>query len=84
MSLRLTPLNKFHEYLCGLNYYTDFNEDIYNAEVNEEEEDAKIPEELPEVPLTFENVDDYIRVWQSLFFVEAKAQIKKEELVEVE
>ena len=82
MSLRLAPLHNFHTYLCSLNYYEDFKEEIYNPEVEKEPKPQNTlteAEELEEVPLTFENAEKYIRIWRSLFYVEARSQIKREE-----
>jgi len=83
MSLRLAPLHKFQQYLCSLNYYEDFKEELFNPELDKNQEKKETPNELQEIPLTFENADEYIRIWKSLFFVEAKAQIKKAEALEV-
>lgn len=83
MSLRLAPLHNFHQYLCSLNYYEDFDEEIYNAELAEGQENKAKPNDLQEIPLTFDSPDDYIRIWKSLFHVESKAQVKKAEKLEV-
>lgn len=83
MSLRLAPLNKFHAYLCSLNYYDDFNEEQYNKELDENIEESTKPSDLQEIPLTFDNPEEYMRIWRNLFYVEAKAQIERSEQVEV-
>ncbi len=84
MTLRLAPLHKFHQYLCSLNYYEDFKEELFSAELDNGETAKKINPDLQDIPLTFENADEYIRIWKSLFFVEAKAQVKKAEKLEAE
>lgn len=83
MSLRLAPLHNFHQYLCSLNYYEDFEEELYNAESDKQQENKVKGNELQEIPLTFESPEDYIRIWKSLFYVETKGQIKKAEKLEV-
>lgn len=83
MSLRLPPLNKFHAHLCSLNYYEDFNEEQYNKELDDKIEEQTNPSDLQEIPLTFDNADEYMRIWRNLFYVEAKAQIERSEQVEV-
>jgi len=83
MSLRLAPLHNFHQYLCSLNYYEDFEEELYNAESDKQQENKVKGNELQEIPLTFESPEDYIRIWKSLFYVETKGQIKKAEKFEV-
>jgi len=83
MSLRLAPLHNFHQYLCSLNYYEDFSEELYNAESDKQQETKAKTNDLQEIPLSFENAEEYIRIWKSLFYVETKAQIKKAEKIEV-
>ena len=83
MSLRLAPLHNFHQYLCSLNYYEDFDEELYNAELDKQQENKAKVSELQEIPLSFENPEEYIRIWKLLFHVESKAQIKKAEKLEV-
>ena len=83
MTLRLAPLHNFHQYLCSLNYYEDFSEELYNAESDKQQENKAKVNDLSEIPLSFENPEEYIRIWKSLFYVETKAQIKKAEKIEV-
>jgi hypothetical protein len=48
----------------------------------EQEKPAKV-KGYHSVPLNFEDNDEYVDIWEPLFFLEAKAQIKKGELTEV-
>ena len=88
-------LDSFQKYLCSLNYFTDFKEDNdlvnKNMETDENEikrhasqlENQKEKEELSPVPIAFMDIEEYIKIWQNLFFLEAKAQIMKAKFLEV-
>lgn len=87
-------LDNFQQYLCVLNYYNDFEEEKFIINVRQEtdenadkieEKDIKInrDEDLCKVPNAFTDMKEYIKIWQSLFFLEAKAQIVKAKFLEV-
>lgn len=87
-------LDNFQEYLCLLNYYKDFEEenDIINVAMETDENAKKIEEtkeikeidrDLYAIPMSFYDAKEYIKIWQSLFFLEAKAQILKAKILEV-
>lgn len=88
-------LEAFQKYLCRLNYFTDFKEDndLMNKNPETDENDLKkhssqqISEnsnkELVSIPNNFMDLEEYIRIWQALFFLEAKAQIMKAKFLEV-
>jgi hypothetical protein len=87
-------LDNFQQYLCVLNYYKDFEEEKYIINVRQEtdenaekidEKNLKInnDEDLCKVPNSFTDIKEYIKIWQSLFYLEAKAQIVKAKFLEV-
>jgi hypothetical protein len=79
MTLNLEQLYKFHDYLCSLDYYQDFKEELYAPEIEDKRQEVEVKPKLREIPLTFDTVEAYKAAWQDLFFLEAKAQIKKAE-----
>lgn len=87
-------LDSFQKYLCSLNYFTDFKEDsdLMNKNLESDEnalkKDILLQENLKDkelfpVPITFMDIEEYIKIWQNLFFLEAKAQIMKAKFLEV-
>ena len=84
MTFRLPSLNRFHEYLCSADYYNDFNEDIVNPEIDPEKGPVTTTDQLQTVPANFDDTNEYLKIWEPLFFLEANAQIKKGEKAEVE
>ena len=87
-------LDSFQKYLCSLNYFTDFKEDsdLMNKNIETDENELKRSasqqesikdKELSSVPITFMDIEEYIKIWQNLFFLEAKAQITKAKFLEV-
>ena len=88
-------LDKLQAYLCNLNFYKDFNHNEYektNQSIEIEQKDLIIETEpeknnqdkdLVNIPLNFENYEEYIKIWQNLFYLEVKAQIMKSRYLEV-
>lgn len=83
MTLNLEQLNRFHDYLCSQDYYKDFDDEFYLPEIQEKNADQQKDNDLKEIPLTFDNIESYKSIWEALFYLEAKAQIKKAEKEEV-
>jgi hypothetical protein len=77
--LNLPSVDPFYDYLCSLDYYDDLDEELYNPELEDLKQKTKEMPELKEVPTIFDDVDHYVQIWQDLFFMEAKANIVKEE-----
>ena len=85
----------FQKYLCSLNYFKDFKEegDLVNKNLETDENELKKSistteniakeKELSPVPISFMDIEEYIKIWQNLFFLEAKAQIMKAKFLEV-
>lgn len=82
ISLKLPPLQKFHEYLCSQDFYRDFREDLNEAEADDDD-NLKLKNDLKEIPLEFDNGEEYTKAWEQLFFIECKAQILKAKASEV-
>lgn len=86
-------LEPFQKYLCKLNYFTDFKEDsdLINKNPETDENELKrhssqneiASKELVPIPNSFMDMEEYIKIWQTLFFLEAKAQIMKAKFLEV-
>lgn len=85
-------LDLFQKYLCSLNYFTDFKEDsdLFNKNIETDENQLlksqpaeKKDLNLAPVPVSFMDIDEYTKIWQNLFFLEAKAQILKAKFLEV-
>jgi hypothetical protein len=63
------------------NIETDEN-DLKRTSSNPENPLSK-DKELSPVPISFMDIEEYIKIWQNLFFLEAKAQIMKAKFLEV-
>ena len=85
MNIKLPPLTKFHIYLCSLNFYNDFIEKPLNVEEdNPQMIQTQEVATIKHIPLQFDSYDEYIKVWEKLFFIEARAQILKARYNEVD
>jgi len=74
----LPSLNSFHRYLCSLDYYTDFKDKlntVNNSVETKDEEGAPVAAVGEKIKLKFESPWDYIKEWEEMFLIEAKAQI---------
>lgn len=89
-------LDLFQKYLCSLNYFKDFKEegDLVNKNLETDENELKKSisstaeniakeKELSPIPISFMDIEEYLKIWQNLFFLEAKAQIMKAKFLEV-
>lgn len=72
-------LAAFHRYLCSLDYYADFKDKQdslnENMELRDQAEKPSKTSEGEALPLTFDTPYDYINEWQSVFKIEARAQV---------
>lgn len=83
---------RLHEYLCGLDYFKDLLDSEATETVNMNIEANRINNtiakgredlDLCPIPIVFSDTKEYIRIWENLFYQEAKAQIirsRKEEV----
>lgn len=73
----LPSLTPFHKHLCSLNFYKDFKDQTSILSQNIETKDDQpqtsvVGETLSE---SFDTPYDYIREWEEVFLIEARAQI---------
>ena len=75
---QLPSLTSFHKYLCSLDYYTDFKDKlstVNNSLETKGEETAQQEGVGDKIKMKFDTPWDYIKEWEEVFLIEAKAQI---------